>query len=162
TNGQGNHGEDAKEYWWPLEATPTHSLLRYLYRYPQAEFPYRLLLEQNARRGRDDPEFELSDTGGLDGNRFFDVVVSYAKAGPADICRVAEAPNPGPEPAPLHVLPQVWFRNTWSWGSSGHRSEGHRSAGPEYEGHRPELAVVRGPRGAAVRCRHPELGEYWF
>ncbi len=143
TNGEGNHGEDVKEYWWPTDATPTHSLLRYLYRYPQAEYPYRRLREENARRGRDEPEYELADTGVLDGDRFFDVAVTYAKAAPNDICMVVQATNHGPDPAELHVLPQVWFPNTWSWGEDGPR---------------PELARTDG----AVRCRHPELGEYWF
>jgi hypothetical protein len=143
TNAEGNHGEDAKEYWWPLEATPTHSLLRYLYRYPQAEYPYRLLREQNARRTRDEPEYELADTRVLAQDRFFDVTVTYAKADPQDICMVIEATNHGPEAAPLHVLPQVWFRNTWAWGGTRPR---------------PELAKV----GGSVRCRHAELGEYWF
>ncbi|GAA4966332.1 MGH1-like glycoside hydrolase domain-containing protein [Kineococcus glutinatus] len=116
TNGEGNHGEDVKEYWWALDGTPTHSWMRWMYRYPQAEFPYQQLREENARRSRADREYELGDTGVLDGNRFFDVTVTYAKASPEDVCIVVQATNHGPEAAPLDLLPQIWFRNTWAWG----------------------------------------------
>ncbi|WP_222271918.1 MGH1-like glycoside hydrolase domain-containing protein [Modestobacter marinus] len=116
TNEEGNHGEDAKEYWWHLDGTPTHSWMQWLYRYPQAEFPYQELREENARRSRDEREYELADTGVLDEDRFFDVQVTYAKNAPDDVCIVVTATNHGPDPAPLHLLPQVWFRNTWSWG----------------------------------------------
>ena len=116
TNGQGNHGEDVKEYWWPLDGTPTHSWMRWLYRYPQSEYPYARLGEENARRGLGDREYELADTGVLDQSRFFDVVVTYAKAAPDDVCIVIEATNHGPEAAALDLLPQLWFRNTWTWG----------------------------------------------
>ncbi|MEP7162028.1 MAG: glucosidase [Dermatophilaceae bacterium] len=116
TNGQGNHGEDVKEYWWPLDATPTHSHARTLYRYPQAAYPYAQLRDENARRGRDADEYELLDTGVLDGDRFFDVVITHAKASPDDVCVTVEVTNRGPDPAPLHLLPQLWFRNTWAWG----------------------------------------------
>ncbi|WP_427383248.1 MGH1-like glycoside hydrolase domain-containing protein [Janibacter sp. G56] len=113
---EGNHGEDAKEYWWHLDATPTHSFAEYLYRYPQAAFPYEQLVAENAARGFGDPEFELTDTGVLAEDRFFDVVVRHAKATPTDIVIEIEATNHGPEAAPLHLAPHVWFRNTWSWG----------------------------------------------
>jgi hypothetical protein len=116
TNDEGNHGEDAKEYWWHLDATPTHSWAQYLYRYPQAAFPYADLRAANAGRSRDEPEFELADTGILEGDRFFDVVTTHAKAAPDDVCIVLTATNHGPDPAPLDLVPQLWFRNTWSWG----------------------------------------------
>ncbi|MGH3495601.1 MAG: MGH1-like glycoside hydrolase domain-containing protein, partial [Sciscionella sp.] len=116
TNGEGNHGEDVKEYWWALDSTPTHSWMSWLYRYPQAEYPYAELRAENARRTREDREYELADTGVLDGDRFFDVTISYAKAAPDDVAIVIEATNHGPDAAPLHLLPQLCFRNTWSWG----------------------------------------------
>ena len=113
---EGNHGEDVKEAYFYTASTPTHSHLRAVYHYPQAEFPYARLREEAARRGRDVPEFELADTGVLAENRFFEIAVEYAKAGPDDILIEITATNRGPEPAPLHVLPTLWFRNTWSWG----------------------------------------------
>ncbi|MCB0873309.1 MAG: glucosidase, partial [Thermoleophilia bacterium] len=121
TNHQGNHGEDVKEYWWHLDATPTHSFARVLYRYPQATFPYEDLVRVNAERGLGDPEFELADTGILADDRFFDVVVTHAKAGPEDIVVTIEAANRGPDPAPLHLIPQLTFTNTWSWGRDDRR-----------------------------------------
>ncbi|HMT90572.1 MAG TPA: glucosidase, partial [Dermatophilaceae bacterium] len=119
TNHQGNHGEDVKEYWWHLDATPTHSYAEWLYRYPQRAFPYADLVATNAARTRDEDEYELSDTGVLDDNRFFDVTVTHAKAAPEDICIRIEATNHGPDPAPLDLVPQLWFRNTWRWGRDG-------------------------------------------
>ncbi|MBB5806666.1 hypothetical protein F4560_006434 [Saccharothrix ecbatanensis] len=116
TNDEGNHGEDVKEHWWVTDGTPTHSWMQVVYRYPQAEFPYAELRETAKRAGRNEREPELSDTGALDENRFFDVRISYAKAGPKDICVELTATNHGPDPAPLHLLPQLWFRNTWAWG----------------------------------------------
>ena len=116
TNPEGNHGEDVKEYYWALDATPTHSWAQWLYRYPQAAYPYRRLLDENAYRGKDADEFELFDTGVLDEHRFLDIVVTHAKAGPTDMCVVVEATNRGPDPAPLDLVPQLWFRNTWVWG----------------------------------------------
>jgi hypothetical protein len=115
TNGQGNHGEDVKEYFFYLDNTPTHSYMRYLYKYPQQEFPYRQLVEENARRSRQEPEYELLDTGIFDEDRYFDVEVEYAKAAVDDILIRITATNRGPQPAGLHLLPTVWFRNTWSW-----------------------------------------------
>ena len=115
TGSEGNHGEDVKEYYFYLDSTPTHSYMKFLYKYPQAEFPYAQLVEENRRRGKDDPEFELMDTGVFDENRYFDVVVEYAKATPEDLLIRISATNRGPEPARLHLLPTIWFRNTWSW-----------------------------------------------
>ena len=114
-NEEGNHGEDVKEYWFYLDATPTHSYLKYLYKYPQSEYPYQLLLDENRRRTRDDPEFELLDTGIFDQGRYFDVFVTYAKASPEDVLIEITVANRGPEAATLDLLPSVWFRNTWSW-----------------------------------------------
>ncbi len=116
TNSEGNHGEDVKECYYYLDATPTHSYLKALYKYPQQEFPYARLLEENRRRDRYAPEFELLDTGVFDQNRYFDVVTEYAKGSPTDILIRITVHNRGPEAADLHLLPQLWFRNTWSWG----------------------------------------------
>jgi hypothetical protein len=116
TGTEGNHGEDAKEYWWFLDSTPTHSWMRWRYWYPQRAFPYAELVSENRRRGRADGEFELLDTGAFDDDRYWDITVDYAKAGPDDICMQLTARNAGPEEAALHVLPTMWFRNTWSWG----------------------------------------------
>src|SRR5499433_3159875 len=116
TGNQGNHGEDVKEQYFYLDSTPTHSYMRMLYKYPQAEFPYRELLEENRRRGRSSPEFELVDTGVFHESRYFDVFVEYAKCSEEDILIRITAANRGPEAATLHVLPSLWFRNTWSWG----------------------------------------------
>ena len=115
TGSEGNHGEDVKEYYFYLDSTPTHSYMKYLYKYPQAEFPYARLIEENRRRGKDDPEFELIDTGIFDDDRYFDVIVEYAKASPEDLLIRISATNRGPEPARLRLLPTIWFRNTWSW-----------------------------------------------
>ncbi len=115
---EANHGEDVKEYYFYLDSTPTHSYMRYLYKYPQAAYPYGELLDENRRRQGGEPfaEYELLDTGVFDEDRYFDVVVEYAKAGPEDLCVRIEAFNRGPEAAPLHIIPQLWFRNTWAWG----------------------------------------------
>jgi hypothetical protein len=115
TNGEGNHGEDVKEVYYYLDATPTHSYLRYLYKYPQGEFPYTRLVEENRGRGKLDPEFELLDSGAFDEDRYFDVVVEYAKAAPDDLVMRITVHNRGPDGAEVHVLPQLWFRNDWSW-----------------------------------------------
>ena len=121
TGNEGNHGEDVKEYYFYLDSTPTHSYLKMLYKYPQAEFPYTRLVEENRRRTKADPEFELIDTGIFDGNRYFDVFVEYAKAAAEDILIRITAWNRGPEAAPLDLLPTIWFRNTWSWGRESGR-----------------------------------------
>src|SRR5271154_3319068 len=112
---EGNHGEDVKEYYFYLDNTPTHSYMKMLYKYPQAEYPYSQLLDENRRRDGGGAEYELLDTGVFDENRYFDIVIEYAKAGPEDICIRIEAFNRGPEDAVLHLLPHLWFRNTWAW-----------------------------------------------
>ena len=122
TGNEGNHGEDAKEYWFYLDNTPTHSYMKMLYKYPQGEFPYQKLIDENRRRWGQvgAPEYELLDTGIFDEDRYFDVFVEYAKAGPEDICVRIEAINRGPEAADLHLMPHLWFRNTWAWTDPPH------------------------------------------
>lgn len=119
TNGQGNHGEDVKEYYFYLDSTPTHSYMKYLYKYPQTEFPYNDLVETNRNRNRYELEYELLDTGIFNDDRYFDIFVEYAKAGTEDILIKISIANRGPEAAPIHVLPTLWFRNTWSWRDGG-------------------------------------------
>ena len=116
TGNQGNHGEDAKEYWFYLDSTPTHSWMRWRYMYPQAEFPYAQLVEENARRSRNEPEYELLDTGIFEGDRYWEVTADFAKADPEDILIKISVRNAGPETAELDVVPSLWFRNTWAWG----------------------------------------------
>jgi len=118
TNSEGNHGEDVKEYYFYVDSTPTHSYMKYLYKYPQAEFPYRDLVETNRRRSREEFEYELLDTGVFDENRYFDVFVECAKADPDDLLIRISVHNRGPETARIHLLPTLWFRNTWSWGDA--------------------------------------------
>ncbi|MBN8248968.1 MAG: glucosidase [Verrucomicrobia bacterium] len=132
TNREGNHGEDVKEYYFYLDSTPTHSYLKYLYKYPQAAFPYDALVAENARRGRHEPEYELLQTGVFDGSRYFDVFVEYAKETPEDILVEIQVHNRGPEPAGIHLLPTLWFRNRWSWGRDNPRpvAEALPAAGP--------------------------------
>ena len=142
TNGEGNHGEDVKEYYFYLDSTPTHSYMRYLYKYPQAAYPYEQLLSGNRARGRLDPEYELLDTGVFDGNRYFDVSVEYAKATPEDILVRIAMTNRGPETAAAEVLPTLWFRNTWSSGDE----PGKPQLGQASEG------------DAVVEASHPSLG----
>src|SRR6266581_4617843 len=115
TNSESNHGEDVKEYYFYLDSTPTHSYMRFLYKYPQAAFPYGRLVHENRRRAGQGFEFELLDTGVFDEDRYFDIVIEYAKINPEDICMRIEASNCGPEAAPLHIFPHLWFRNIWSW-----------------------------------------------
>ncbi|MGH9797952.1 MAG: MGH1-like glycoside hydrolase domain-containing protein, partial [Candidatus Polarisedimenticolia bacterium] len=148
TGPQGNHGEDVKEQYFYLESSPTHSYMKALYKYPQREFPYARLLEENRRRGLGDPEFELLDTGVFDGDRYFDVVAEYAKASPDDLLIRITLANRGPEPAPIHLLPTVWFRNTWSWGRTG---EGYWP--------RPE---IRMEQDGTLRLEHATLGSFRF
>ncbi|HEU4565245.1 MAG TPA: hypothetical protein VFS05_11370 [Gemmatimonadaceae bacterium] len=119
TGPEGNHGEDVKECYYYLDSTPTHSYMRALYKYPQAEFPYARLVDENRRRGALDPEFELADTGVFDDGRYFDIIAEYAKAAPDDILVRITVANRGPDDAPLHLLPTLWFRNVWSWGREG-------------------------------------------
>jgi len=115
TPGEGNHGEDVKEYYFYLDNTPTHSYMKYLYKYPHTRYPYEWLVDENRKRGGEGFEFELLDTGIFNEDRYFDVFVEYGKASAEDICIRIEAMNRGPEAAPLHLLPQLWFRNTWAW-----------------------------------------------
>jgi len=148
TGSQGNHGEDVKEYYFYLDSTPTHSYMKYLYKYPQLEFPYSKLVEENRRRGRNQPEFELIETGVFDEDRYFDIFVEYAKAEPEEILIRIQAVNRGPEAAVLHLLPTVWFRNTWSWG---------------YTEPRPNLRRVKSedPR-AIIEVNHHYYGRRWL
>jgi len=139
TNSEGNHGEDVKEYYYYLDSTPTHSYMKYLYKYPQHEYPYDELVATNKKRSRDDLEFELIDTGVFDEDRYFDVFVEYAKQSPEDILIVITAHNRGPEPATVHLLPTIWFRNTWSWGEDLRKP------------------VLRSTDGG-ILASHPELG----
>ena len=116
TGAEGNHGEDPKECYYYLDSTPTHSYMKALYKYPQAEFPYGQLVEENRRRGNTEPEFELEDTGVFDEGRYWDVYAEYAKASPMDILIRLTVANRGPEAARLHLVPTLWYRNTWIWG----------------------------------------------
>ncbi len=116
TNPQGNHGEDVKELYFYLDSTPTHSYMKALYKYPQGEFPYQQLVEENRRRPKIAPEFEILDTGVFEGDRYFDVFAEYAQGGPNDLLIRITVANRGPQEAAIHVLPTLWFRNTWSWG----------------------------------------------
>ncbi|HWW76569.1 MAG TPA: hypothetical protein VNZ44_14325, partial [Pyrinomonadaceae bacterium] len=127
---EANHGEDVKEYYFYLDSTPTHSYMKYLYKYPQAAYPYEQLIRGNQARSTFEPEYELLDTGVFDEDRYFDVFVEYAKAGPEDICVRVEAFNRGPQDAPLHVLPHLWFRNTWAWWPQEARPEPSITLGP--------------------------------
>ncbi len=158
TGNQGNHGEDVKEYYFYLDATPSHSFLRYLYKYPQAEYPYTRLVEENGGRSRVDPSFNLLDAGVFDESRYWDVEVRYAKASPQEIHVRVTVANRGPETATLHVLPTLWFRNTWSWGRSV-----DEWGNPKDE-RQPALAAASPPSGAhwAVRAQHETLGEYFL
>ena len=128
TGQQGNHGEDVKEYYFYVDSTPTHSYMKYLYKYPQAEFPYERLIEENRRRSRGELEFELLDTGVFDDDRYFDVQAEYAKATSEDLLIQINVTNRGPEPARLDLLPTIWFRNTWSWDDAQPRPGLHRAA----------------------------------
>ena len=127
---QGNHGEDVKEYYYYLDSTPTHSYMKGLYKYPQREYPYEQLVQVNGGRDRTMPEYELIDTGIFDEDRYFDILVEYAKADFNDILIRITASNRGPEPATLHLLPTIWFRNTWSWNGKGGAGFSLRSAAP--------------------------------
>jgi hypothetical protein len=148
TNSEGNHGEDVKEYYFYLDSTPTHSYMKYLYKYPQAAYPYDDLVRTNGRRSREEMEYELLDTGVFDGDRYFDVFVEYAKGGAEDVLVKITAFNRGTDTAELHLLPTLWFRNDWA-GWLAH------------PGPRPTLRAVQGPAGtAAVAAAHPQLGEY--
>src|SRR5215831_3073215 len=145
TNSEGNHGEDVKECYWYLDALPTHSYMKMLYKYPQREYPYDQLVSVNRTRGKQEPEYELIDTGIFDDNRYFDVFVEYAKANPRDVLMQITVFNRGPEAARVHILPQLWFRNIWSWR-------------PEF--HKPGLSKID---SGTVAVEHEELGRYhWY
>jgi hypothetical protein len=148
TNHEGNHGEDVKEYYFYLDSTPTHSYMKFLYKYPQAQFPYAPLLEENRRRGKRDPEFELLDTGVFNQDRYFDIFVKYAKATAEDILIRVTAHNRGPDPAALHLLPTLWFRNTWSWGKDKQRPRLFRGA---------DLPGI-----AVLELEHARYGRRWL
>ncbi|HKQ66448.1 MAG TPA: glucosidase [Methylomirabilota bacterium] len=148
TGPEGNHGEDVKEYYFYLDSTPTHSYMKFLYKYPQAEFPYAALVEENRRRDRRAPEFELIDTGVFDADRYFDVVVEYAKAAPDDVLIRITAINRGLEPAALELLPTLWYRNTWSWDVPA----------PV----RPSLCAGEGAGHAVIEGDHATLGARWL
>ncbi|HSE88696.1 MAG TPA: glucosidase [Candidatus Binatia bacterium] len=148
TGSEGNHGEDVKEYYFYLDSTPTHSYMKYLYKYPHSEFPYAQLVEQNRRRGKNALEFELVNTGIFDEDRYFDVFVEYAKGSPDDMLIRIEAINRGPEAAELHLLPTLWFRNTWSWNAEPQRPWLRR--GEPVEGVIP------------VELHHPYYGKRWL
>jgi Mannosylglycerate hydrolase MGH1-like glycoside hydrolase domain len=143
TNEEGNHGEDVKELYWYLDATPTHSYLKFLYKYPQAAFPYALLREESRRRARDQPSFGLLDTGLFDEDRYFDILVEYAKAAPDDLLMLVTVTNRGPDRATLHLLPQLWFRNTWSWDSPPNERPGLCTAANGIEARHPKLGTFR-------------------
>ena len=148
TGSEGNHGEDVKEYYFYLDSTPTHSYMKYLYKYPQAEFPYSRLVEENRRRGKDAPEFELMDTGVFDEDRYFDVEIEYAKATPEDILIRINVTNCGPEAAELHLLPTIWFRNTWSW---------------QKDASKPSLRQTNDVRNAStIQLCQPAFGHRWL
>ena len=142
---EGNHGEDVKEYYFYLDSTPTHSYMKYLYKYPQMEYPYDLLVEEGRKRGKDQPEFELVDTGIFDDQRYFDVFVEYAKAGVADVCVRITVANRGPEAAEIHLLPTLWFRNTWSWFGKTNKP-----------------SLILDPSSGAIRASEHEIGTYWL
>jgi len=146
TNSQGNHGEDVKEYYFYLDSTPTHSYMKYLYKYPQAAYPYEQLVKTNQGRSRQEFEYELINTGIFDDDRYFDVFVEYAKESPEDVLVQISIHNRGAEPAEIHVLPTLWFRNSWSWGKDNPR---------------PSLASARG-NGSVVCAKDPELGDRYL
>ena len=141
TGAEANHGEDAKDYWWYLDALPSHAWNRWRYHYPQRAFPYEDLRQENSRRSKTEPEYELLDTGVFDEDRYWIVEVHYAKADPSDLLMSIQCTNAGPDAAPLHILPTAWFRNTWSW---------------DVDAPKPELAAGG---AATVDIRHPFLGE---
>ncbi len=151
TNSEGNHGEDVKEYYFYLDSTPTHSYMKYLYKYPQAAFPYGDLVATNGRRSRNDMEYELLDTGVFNDNRYFDVFVEYAKGAAEDILVRITAANRGPDAAELHLLPTLWFRNDWSkWIAESNRAS-----------EKPSLKQIKAPAGTtAVAAAHSLLGAF--
>jgi len=156
TGNEGNHGEDVKEYYFYLDSTPTHSYMKGLYKYPQAEFPYGKLVEENRRLGKNDREFELLDTGVFDENRYFDVTAEYAKADVEDILIKITVTNHGPAEAELALLPTVWFRNTWSWGHDDYRPQARAT---ESLGFKREHGAVG---STAIELEHRAYGKRWL
>ncbi len=144
TGNEGNHGEDVKEYYYYLDSTPTHSYMKMLYKYPQVEFPYAALVEENRKIGKDKPEYELIDAGVFEENRYFDVTVEYAKPAPNDIYLRISAHNLGPDTARIDLIPQLWFRNTWAW---------------EPDDPRPKMTEEK---DRSVKSVHPRLGTFYF
>jgi hypothetical protein len=144
TGNEGNHAEDCKDHYYYLDSTPTHSYMKMLYKYPQHEFPYGALVEENRRRGKLDPEFELVDTGVFDDNKYFDVFIEYAKADENDLLISITVHNRGPEEASLHVLPHAWFRNTWAWGDDPYKPEMYRDD------------------DGVIKISHRDLGSYYL
>ncbi|MGG6267470.1 hypothetical protein ACQ4M3_23205 [Leptolyngbya sp. AN03gr2] len=148
TGPEGNHGEDVNEYYFYLDNTPSHAYMKYLYKYPHSAFPYEQLVQENQRRGYHEPEFELADTGVFDGDRYFDIYVEYAKATDEDILVQITAINRGSEQKTLHLLPTLWFRNTWSWGQ---------------ESQKPQLKQCENNQSVSVmEASHPTLGNRWL
>src|SRR6516164_598644 len=147
TGGEGNHGEDVKEYYFYLDSTPTHSYMKYLYKYPQKEYPYARLVEENRRRGKHEPEYELLDTGVFDENRYFDMFVEYAKGDSEDILIRVGVTNRGPEIASMDLLPTIWFRNTWAWNKNEPR---------------PAMRSGNGGGDHVIQLNHPRYGERWL
>jgi hypothetical protein len=170
TGNEGNHGEDAKEYWWYLDAVPSHAWLRWRYHYPQRVFPYEQLVSENRRRSRQEPEFELLDTGVFDDDRYWIVETDYAKASPTDVLIRVRLTNPGPEAATVHLLPTLWFRNTWSWAPDEKRPRlafaGETVIGVEHERLGPlVLQAAPGPDGTppvALYCENETNVERLF
>ncbi len=144
TGNEGNHGEDVKEYYYYLDSTPTHSYMKMLYKYPQVEFPYQRLVEENGKIGKDKPEFELLDTGVFEENRYFDVTIEYAKPTPNDVYLKVTALNHGPEDSQIDIIPQLWFRNTWAW---------------EKDDPAPTMTMLK---DGSVEAEHPRLGTFHF
>src|SRR5216117_3667632 len=162
-NSEGNHGEDVKEYYFYLDSTPTHSYMKYLYKYPQPPYPYSDLVDTNRHRGKHEFEYELIDTGVFDDNRYFDVFVEYAKASPEDILVQLTVDNRGPEPATLHALPTLWFRNTWSWGDAAPGAAAGRRRPRRQRDHGvPPRPRRTGPlrRGRGLAALHRERDQY--
>ena len=163
TGNQGNHGEDAKEYWWYLDALPSHAWNRWRYHYPQREFPYADLVAENARRGKLDPEYELLDTGVFDDDRYWIVEVDYAKGDPHDLLMTIRVTNAGPEAETLHVLPTAWYRNTWAWEIDGEKPELRAAGAARLVTEHPFLGplelVRRGRADAALLRQRDERGE---
>src|SRR5881392_3232413 len=146
-NSEGNHGEDVKEYYFYLDSTPTHSYMKYLYKYPQRAYPYEDIVVTNKRRTRNEVEYELIHTGVFDDDRYFDIFVEYAKATAEDILIRITVHNRGLKDASLHLLPTLWFRNTWSWVPGAVR---------------PGMASFGGPRRPTIHAKHPDLGDYYL